>query len=118
MAKILVVDDEANFVNLLKLHLNKRYEIITACDGEDALIKAKIECPDVITLDIIMPGINGIDVLRQLKKSKKTRKIPVILLTIVDKIEKRQLAEAFDLIKKPLDEEKLISSIEKAINLS
>jgi CheY-like chemotaxis protein len=113
MAKILVVDDEMNFTNLVKLHLGKRYKVITANSGDDALQKAEKEHPDVITLDILMPGMNGIDVLKKLKQNRKTKNIPVILLTIADKMEK---GRAFDLIHKPLDENRLINSIERALN--
>jgi CheY-like chemotaxis protein len=115
MKKVLVVDDELNFTNLLRLHLADKYSIISANSGEEALEKAAKEHPDVITLDILMPGMNGIEVLRKLKKKKQTKSIPVILLTVLEKVE---AASVFEHIRKPLDEAQLISSIERAISSS
>ena len=69
MNKILVVDDEVKVCELIKRYLEtKMYSVITSNNGEDALEKVKIEKPDVILLDLRMPGMNGIEVLKKVKK--------------------------------------------------
>jgi len=82
MAKILAVDDERHIVRLVQVNLEKAgYSVITAFDGEEALQKVKNENPDLIVLDIMMPGINGLEVLKRLQANNLTKDIPVIMLT-------------------------------------
>jgi DNA-binding response OmpR family regulator len=78
--KILIVDDEEAILKMYSIGLAE-FEIISASSGEEALEKARKEQPDLIYLDIIMPKINGLDVLKRLKSDKETAHIPVILLT-------------------------------------
>lgn len=81
--KILIVDDEENIVKLVKINLERAgYITAVAYDGVEALKKIKEEKPDLIVLDVLMPEMNGIDVLKKLKSDNETRKIPVIMLTI------------------------------------
>ena len=81
-AKILVVDDDKDFVEATKLVLeSKPYSVITAKDGDEGLMKAKQEKPDLIILDVIMPVKNGFNAAEQLKKDPELKKIPVIMLT-------------------------------------
>ena len=84
-ARILVVDDiEAN-VRLLQAKLEAEYyEVLTAPDGPTALIVAAAEKPDIILLDVMMPGMDGFTVCRHLKDDVETRHIPVVLLTALD----------------------------------
>ena len=84
-ARILVVDDiEAN-VRLLEAKLtNEYYEVLTACDGPTALAIAASEKPDIILLDVMMPGMDGFQVCRRLKDDPETRHIPVVLVTALD----------------------------------
>jgi len=104
MARILVVDDEPDSVELLKEFLStKGYEVITASSGEAALRKAKEERPHLILLDVRMPGMSGLDVLRQIRESDK--EVGIIMVTGVNEEETgRQALEmgAFDYIVKPL----------------
>jgi len=80
--KILVVDDEPNIIKVLESRLSHSgYDIITAVDGKTCLKKAKDEKPDLILLDIILPGLNGFEVCKHLKKDKETKDIPIIMLT-------------------------------------
>lgn len=78
--KILIVDDEEAILKMYSIGLAE-FEIVSASSGEEALEKARKEQPDLIYLDIIMPKINGLDVLKHLKSDKETAHIPVILLT-------------------------------------
>lgn len=80
--KILLVDDEQALVKMYSEALQGAgFEILTAQDGQAAIETTKNQKPDVILLDIIMPKINGLDVLAQLKQSEETKNIPVFLLT-------------------------------------
>lgn len=84
MAKILLVDDDPLLVRMYQKKMeNDGYEVETANDGDMALEKVAKFKPDLILLDIMMPNVNGYEVLTQLKKTKGTAKIPVILLTNV-----------------------------------
>jgi len=82
MKKVMVVDDSPTMRQLIAEALNgKGYHIITADDGEEALQKASKELPDLVVLDVVMPGKNGFQVCRQLKTDTATKHIKVILLT-------------------------------------
>ena len=77
--KVLVVDDDAKTVELVKLYLNRDgYRVITAYNGTDALKMAREEHPDLIVLDLMLPGINGLDVCRTLREESD---VPIIMLT-------------------------------------
>ena len=80
-AKILLVDDDRVFVEATKTVLESRYRVITAYDGEEGLMKAREQKPDLILLDIIMPAANGFHVCNQLKKDPELAGIPVVILT-------------------------------------
>ena len=78
---VLVVDDEKDIVDLLSYNLNKEgLTVITARNGREALERVK-QKPDLIILDVMMPEMNGLQVVQELKKDKKTASIPVLLLT-------------------------------------
>ena len=80
--KILVVDDEKHIVRLVQVNLERAgYEVVTAYDGEEALQKVKQERPDLIVLDVMMPKMDGFEVMKHLKADPTTRDIPVIMLT-------------------------------------
>lgn len=80
MKKILIIDDEEAILKMYGIALAD-YELIKAKSGTEGLQKAASEKPDLIYLDIIMPQLNGLDVLKRLKTDKETKEIPVILLT-------------------------------------
>jgi DNA-binding response OmpR family regulator len=79
--KILVVDDDPVFVEAIKTVLETRYEVITAQDGDEGLLKARQERPALILLDIIMPTKDGFHVCKELKQDTELAGIPVIILT-------------------------------------
>ncbi|MBN1872505.1 MAG: response regulator [Candidatus Omnitrophica bacterium] len=86
-AKILIVDDEPDLLELLKTTLvNNGYDVVTANDGLQGLEQVENENPDLILLDIKMPRMDGYTMLRELKKSEKTKHVPVIMLTVYDKM--------------------------------
>jgi phosphate regulon transcriptional regulator PhoB len=80
--KILVVDDKKDILELLEYNLEKEgYQIFRAMTGEEALARVKREAPDLIVLDLMLPGLDGLEVCKQLKKDTKTDSIPIIMLT-------------------------------------
>ncbi|MFA4910704.1 MAG: response regulator [Desulfobacteria bacterium] len=105
MERILVVDDEIHVVRLLQKYLaSKEYEVCTATSGLDAIQKVKDMMPHIVLLDIIMPGMGGIDTLKEIKKINP--KIAVIMVTAVidEELAKRALQlGADDYVTKPLD---------------
>lgn len=104
-ARVLVVDDEADMLDLLMDFLrSKGYEVLTASDGAEALRKVREERPQAILLDVRMPKMDGLEVLRQIRKTDK--EIGVIMVTAVNEQETgRQAMEmgASDYVVKPLD---------------
>jgi DNA-binding response OmpR family regulator len=81
--KILVVDDESNILKLYQTELqDEGYEVVTANSGTEAIEVFEKENPDIVTLDILMPDIDGIQVLRQMKEKRPN--IPIIMLTAYD----------------------------------
>lgn len=96
MAKLLIVEDDELMLRMYtKLLSYVGFETVVAKDGEEGLEKAKTEKPSLIVLDIMMPKINGLDVLKALKAEKDTQNIPVVLLTNVS--DDDVLTEAFKL---------------------
>ena len=97
------------------------YEVITAYDGKGGIEKAQTELPDLILLDVMMPGINGIEVCKTLVNDKKTSDIPIILVTAKTGAEdtKEGLdAGAYDYIKKPFNKIELFARVKSALKLS
>ncbi len=83
MKKILIIDDEEGFRFFVKTNLELRgdYEVIAASGGEEGIRLAEEHKPDLVLLDILMPGIDGLETLNRLKENKNTKSIPVIMLT-------------------------------------
>jgi two-component system, OmpR family, alkaline phosphatase synthesis response regulator PhoP len=80
--KILVVDDEEDILELLKFKLSKEgYQVTCAASGEEALRCVRSETPDLIVLDLMLPGIDGIEVARELKHDFDTKNIPIVMVT-------------------------------------
>lgn len=80
--KILIVDDEPNITKLMESRLRANgYEVVTACDGQEGLDKAKEEKPDLIILDVTMPKFNGYEVCHMLRSDKLYDSIPIVMLT-------------------------------------
>ena len=104
-ATILVVDDEPSIVKLVKATLESRgYNVITAHDGQEAIIEAKLHKPDLILLDVMMPHMDGTEARKRLLADPVTKDIPVIHLTAVGDFDKQReaLADgATDYIVKP-----------------
>ena len=112
---ILLVEDEAALVTLLRYNLEREgYQVFDARDGEEALILAKEEKPDLILLDWMLPLLSGLEVCRQLRRAPESRETPIILLTArgeeTDKVRGLD-SGADDYITKPFSPAELIARI-------
>ena len=113
--KILIVDDSPTERHVLNDMLTKAgYEVVTSDNGEDAILKAKSQKPDLILMDVVMPGLNGFQATRAISRDPETRAIPIILCTSksqeTDKIwGMRQGAR--DYIVKPVNRDELLEKI-------
>ena len=122
--RILLVDDDIDFVESTKIVLeSKPYEVIVAYEGTEGLRKAREQNPDLILLDIIMPGKDGFTVAEQLKKDPELSGIPIIMLTSfsakrgetsIPVIRGYEL-EAEDYIDKPVTPDELLRRVERYI---
>ena len=120
-ARVLVVDDiEAN-VRLLEAKLSAEYyQVLTAYDGPTALALAAAERPDIILLDVMMPGMDGFEVCRRLKDDALTRHIPVVMVTALDGRNNRVAgleAGADEFLTKPIDDLMLFSRVRSLTRL-
>jgi len=125
-AKILLIDDDPDFVEATKAVLEGKYQVITAYNGDDGLKKVVEERPDLIILDVVMPGKNGFAVCKELKTDPRYHffsKIPVLMLTVYpDDREKAGLSlregmimEAEDYIQKPVKPDELLRRAEELL---
>jgi two-component system alkaline phosphatase synthesis response regulator PhoP len=117
--KIMVVDDEEDILELVRHHLAREgYQVICAATGEKAVEKARSEKPDLIVLDLMLPGIDGLQVARNLKEDAGTRHIPIIMLTAkgeeADVVTGLELG-ADDYITKPFSPRVMIARIRTVI---
>ena len=106
--QILIVDDDytVRATVELSLEVTTNWEILTACSGKEGLSLARAKPPDLILLDVMMPGIDGLEVLRQLRNDSATQAIPVVFLTAKTPIEKQEHLKDLKVrgvISKPFD---------------
>ena len=114
--KVLIVEDDANLSEVMKTYLESRnYEVIIAPTGNSALKLVKSDSPDLITLDVLLPDINGFEILKTIKNYETTKDIPVIVLSVTedeDSIKGMKLG-AFKFLPKPFRMEQLFSTIKE-----
>ena len=119
--KILVIDDEPDVVSYLSAFLeDEGFLVLTASNGPDGLTLAREEAPDLITLDITMPGMSGIEVLTSLRRNDHLNRIPVVIITGVTSFDRltdyRDVRAPEGFMQKPIDLMKLLSTIESILN--
>ncbi len=117
--KILIVDDDMDSLLPMKRSLEREnYKVVVACNGHEALLKAKTEIPDVILLDLMMPGMDGFEVCSRLKKETPAYNTPIIMLTakseVGDKVKGLELG-ADDYVTKPFNLSELKARIKTAL---
>lgn len=116
LATILVIDDDAISLEISERILGKKgYSIITAMSGDEGIQKAREKQPNVIVLDVIMPGMDGWQVLEQLKADEATRDIPIIMQSMLSERELGLAKGADDYLTKPIDKGKLTDAVSKLL---
>lgn len=123
--RILVVDDEPDFASIVEGNLKREgYEVDVAYDGVEALEKVKVNPPDAIVLDVMMPEMDGYEVCAKLKQDETLAEIPIVMLTAVaDHVTSTKYShrdgmamEADDYLPKPASAEDIINSIKSLLN--
>lgn len=118
-SKVLIVDDSPTETYKMETILKKHgYKVVKAENGEDGVAAAKKELPDLVLMDVVMPGLNGFQATRLLTKAKETSHIPVIIVTTKDQPTdklwgKRQGAKGY--LVKPVDDKQLIDTIQQVM---
>ncbi|MBT4540726.1 response regulator [Candidatus Woesearchaeota archaeon] len=119
---VLIVDDEPHIVNLIKLSLNKdKYNVTGAYSGREALMHIDKSIPDLVVLDLMMPGVNGYELCKALRENPKTRNVPVLILSAKSQMNDKLHAidvGADDYMTKPFDPMELVKRIKLNLNMS
>lgn len=118
--KILIADDEVYMLRLLEMTFKKGgYTVISCRDGQEALSTAAATPPQLIVLDVMMPGLDGLDALRQLKNNPATRDIPVVMLSAkghaLTKVQ-AEIAGAVLFLSKPFSPSQLLNEVQKILS--
>jgi two-component system alkaline phosphatase synthesis response regulator PhoP len=122
MGKVLLVEDEANIRQLIRYNLEKEnFQVLEASDGLQGIILAKVEKPDLLILDLMLPGADGLEVCRTLKGNALTADLPIIMLTArseeVDKVIGLELG-ADDYMTKPFSPRELVARVKAVLRRS
>jgi len=119
MALVLIVDDSPTDQHVISRMLQKNgFETLIANDGEEAIAMAETARPDVILMDVVMPGMNGYQATRQLVGNKTTASIPVVMITTKDQETDRIWGlrqGAVDYLTKPVDDKQLVAVVQAAL---
>lgn len=122
MTRVLVIDDSPTETHQISTILSKHgYEVVAADSGEAGVEMAKAESPDLVLMDIVMPGINGFQATRQLSRGADTSAIPVIMVTTKNQPSDREWSRkqgARGYLVKPVPEKDLINTIETVLAVS
>jgi len=120
--KVLVVDDEARILRLMEAMLVPAgYQVILAENGTEATTKAMLSSPDVILLDVMMPGQDGFEVASKLRANKQTEDIPIVMVTALGEVKDRVKAlesGADDFLTKPVDKTELLTRVKTLVEKS
>jgi len=119
--KILICDDDPNIRNIVDFGLAAEgFQVRVAADGDEALELVRREPPDLVILDVMMPGSDGIEVCRALKEDPRTRQVPVLLLTAcAGKADRDRglAAGADDYITKPFSPQRLVEKVQSVLGV-
>lgn len=116
-ARILIAEDEANIAESLSFILGREgHAVVTVPDGEAALRKLRGELPDLLILDVMLPGLNGFEVLKTIRSDARLRSLPVIVLTAKTQQHDRELAEAIGVdayLTKPFSNRDIVQQVRR-----
>ena len=117
MAKILIVDDEPEILQLCVLTLRKEHTIVTAENGQDAVEKLKLDPPDLILLDVMLPGMDGYTLGLEISQDRDLSAIPVIVMTALSPAKSLfdKFTQVVDFLPKPFGMEELSAAVNKAL---
>lgn len=118
--KILLVDDSGTVILMERMILAKGpYDLVTASSGEEGVKKAMAERPDAILMDLVMPGINGIEACRQIREREETRDIPIIMVTTKGEllnVERAYETGVNDYVTKPINAIELLAKLNNVLS--
>jgi CheY-like chemotaxis protein len=115
-ATVLVCDDDPSLRELVRAVLGSRYRFVEAADGAEALALAREERPDLVVLDVMLPGLSGIEVLEELRMDAALESIPVVVITAWSHAEMDvQIAGADRFVSKPFDPDELSRAVEELL---
>ncbi|OTG85398.1 two-component system response regulator [Acinetobacter sp. ANC 4558] len=122
MARILIVDDSpAETFRFREILSHHGYDVIEASNGADGVTIAQAELPDLVLMDVVMPGVNGFQATRQLTRAETTKHIPIIIVSTKDQETDRSwgmLQGASDYLTKPIDEALLLQTVKRYLKSS
>ena len=117
MARIFIVDDSPTEMFRFKEILGRHgFDVIEATNGADGVTTAQAELPDLILMDVVMPGVNGFQATRQISRGATTKHIPIVIVSTKDQETDRVWGKrqgACDYLTKPIDENQLINTIKQ-----
>src|SRR5438067_4666940 len=120
-ARVLVVDDIPSNIKLLEARLAAEYfDVVSASNGQDSLARIAEQEPDIVLLDVMMPGMDGFEVCRRIKNNPKTAHIPVVMVTALDQTSDRVAGldgGADDFLTKPVDDAALFARVRSLVRL-
>ena len=121
MARILIVDDSPTETFRFREILTKHgFEVLEASNGADGVTMAQAELPDMVLMDVVMPGVNGFQATRQIARNTSTKHIPIVIVSTKDQATDRVWGKrqgARDYLTKPVDEQQLIDVIKQHLNV-
>lgn len=119
--KLLVVDDDRDILDAVSSRLiRENYQVVVACDGEEALLRVKGDDPDIVILDLMLPKLNGFDVLKRIRENYNDRWRPVIIISARNELESLKTCyelQADHYLTKPCTFEKILQGIQTMISL-
>ena len=116
-ATVLICEDEAPLRELMKVSLDDDYRVLEASDGEEALRLARAHNPDVVILDLMVPGVSGLEVLRELRDDPATKHTRVVVVSAWTDVEARSLAAGADgFVAKPFEPEEFSERIREMLS--
>jgi DNA-binding response OmpR family regulator len=117
--KILLVDDSSTVLLMEKMILSKsEYDVVTARDGLEGIEKAKVERPDLILMDVVMPRMDGFEAVRKLREDEATKSIPVIMVTTrgeLQSVETGYASGCSDYVTKPINGLELLTKVRSCL---